>query len=139
MKTIKPIYLLLLLFISSQSIAQEAEVCVNHNNESLTKAVAMKLSELKFNHILKINKICFAKNKKEQYRKIVNDVERYYRSVATILSSDKTKEKVLSWLKSSNTPYHIQPSNKGEFLVVYSLTEEKASENSIKLNELLHE
>ena len=139
MKSIKCISIILLLFVTTHCIAQEGEVCVNHNNESLTKAVAMKLSELQFSHNLNNNRICFSNNKQEQYRKIVKDVEKYYRSVATILSSDKAKEKVLAWLKSSKTPYHMQPSNKGTFLVVYSLTEEKASENSIKLNELQHE
>ncbi|MFK5893643.1 MAG: hypothetical protein QM504_10525 [Pseudomonadota bacterium] len=139
MKNTQPIYLLSLLFISSLCFAQEGEVCVNHNNKSLTDAMGLKLTEINFSHNLKKTKICFAKNNQEQYRNIVREVEKYYRSVATILSSDKSKEKVLAWLKKSNTPYHTQPSKRGTFLVVYSLTEEKATENSIKLNELLYE
>jgi len=135
----KSIYLLLLLFIVSPCIAVAGEVCVSHNSKSLTEAIALKLSEINFSYNLKNNKICYPKSNQQKYRQIVSEVEKYYRSVATILSTDKIKDKVIAWLKNTNTPYHIQPSKNHSFLVVYSLTEEKASENAIKLNELLHE
>jgi len=66
-KIIKFRYLLCLLFTSSSCIAQDKQICVNHNNKSLSEAVTLKLTELKFSHSLKINKVCFNKNKLRQH------------------------------------------------------------------------
>ena len=72
------------------------------------------------------------------FDKIVNEVMQYYGSVATVLTSKKEKDAVFSWLKESGTPYHTHDNEHGTFVMIGSLTEEKATENSIKLDELVH-
>ena len=117
----------------------DPETCYSNSDTSFTKAVALKLDELDFSYVSKKdNKLCYNLSKKEQFTQISNEVNQYYRAVATVLTSQKDKEVVFSWLKESGTPYSTHENNRGTFIAIGSLTEELATENAIKLNELVY-
>jgi len=119
--------------------ANDPETCYSNSDPSFTKAVSLKLDELNFSYVSKKdNKLCFKLSKKEQFTQISNEVNQYYRAVATVLTSQKDKDAVFSWLKESGTPYYTHENDRGTFIAIGSLTEELATDNAIKLNELVH-
>ncbi|MCU7837275.1 MAG: hypothetical protein KZQ83_18785 [gamma proteobacterium symbiont of Taylorina sp.] len=127
------------LILLSGCMTNEKEICTNYGEDEFTQALKLKLNKINFSY--KVNDdgfICIAESKHKEFKQIVDVVDRYYRGLATILTNKDDKEKIISWLKKDKISYHTQPSKMGIFLVIYSMTEEKANENQFKLDELLH-
>lgn len=120
---------------------KDLETCYSSSDPYLTKAISIKLDTLAFSYTTKNNhkyQLCFKQSKKDEFDKIQYEVMQYYGSVATVLSSPESKNAVFSWLKESGTPYSTHENDRGTFVIIGSVTEEKASENAIRLDELLH-
>ena len=131
--------LTLSLLVSLLSCTSDPEVCISHSDSSFDKAIALKLEEIKFAHrINKKGSVCFNKSRTDEYKKTEHEVTQYYNAVATVLKSEKDKKAVFSWLKDSNIPYYTHDNDHGTFVAIGSLTEDLATENAIKLNELVH-
>lgn len=139
----KPIIIFSLCVISLLSAcARDLETCYSSIDPYLTKAISIKLDSLAFTYKTKSNdkyQLCFKQSKKDEFDKIQYDVMQYYGSVATVLTSPESKDAVFSWLNESDTPYSTHENDRGTFVMIGSLTEEKANENAIKLDELLHD
>lgn len=121
------------------SCANDPETCYSNSDPSFTKAVSFKLDELNFSYVSKKdNKLCFSLSKKNQFTQITNEVTQYYKAVAMVLTSQKSKDAVFSWLNESKTPYSTHENERGTFIAIGSLTEDLATENAIKLNELVY-
>ena len=129
---------LCIIALSACSIT-DPETCYSNSDPSFTEAISLKLDNLNFPYTTKnSHKLCFKKSKTDEFNKITHQVEQYYRAVATVLKSKKDKDAVLSWLKESGTPYYTHENDRGTFIAIGSLTEDLATENAIKLDELVY-
>ena len=134
------IYLLCATVLLS-ACTRDLETCYSSSDPYLTKAISIKLDSLGFAYATKNSdkyQLCFKQSKKDEFDRIQYDVMHYYGSVATVLRSPESKDAVFFWLNESGTPYSTHENERGTFVMIGSLTEEKASENAIKLDELLH-
>ena len=138
-ENMKIIYFLLISPLLIVSSPINAVVCKVYGESAYTKALILKLNTegMKFSQKNGIN-ICASKQNIEQIKLIAKEVDQYYRSVATILTTKKSKEAVLSWVAKENKPHYKKIKENGLFIVLYSLTEEESIENKIKLNELTY-
>ena len=133
-------YIVLVAILASACTTNAQETCFSNSTPFFTKAISLKLSELNFDHTLQGNgKLCFNKNKINEFNSIKAQVTQYFHSVAAVLKTQIRKEKVFSWLSESKTPFYTHENDRGAFVVIHSLTEELANDNAIKLNELLYE
>ena len=129
-----------LIILALQSCAtNDIDVCKAYGDKQFHKAITLKLDDIGFKYSKdKKGLICIKQSQEMKLGGIINKVDQYYRGIAVILTTKKEQETVLSWVENSNIPHHKQNNKKGIFLVIYSLTEEEASNNKFKLDELLH-
>ena len=114
-------------------------MCFSNNDASFIKALSIKFDEINFHYRLEgEDRVCFKQSKKAEFDKTMNEVDQYYRSVATLLKGQNKIDAVINWLSESNTDYYSNTDEDGTFIVIYSLTEEMANNNAIKLNELVY-
>ena len=139
MKIYKSYLLPICLFVTACT-ATDPEVCYSNSDPSFTKALSLKFNDINFPYKTKKKiQLCYKKSKTAEFEKISHEVTQYYSAVATVLKSEKDKKAVFSWLKESNTPYYTHDNERGTFIAIGSLTEELATENAIKLNELVYD